>query len=87
MKQSRRKNQSGQMVVEAVLLMSVLLGGIYFVGNEMRSRNFIAQLVSGPWLSLAGMIQNGVWGAPSDTTVQHPNSFHRVSTPEGDPAL
>lgn len=81
-----RKHQSGQVIVEAVLMMTLMFGAVYFISQEFKSKNFIAQLVSGPWLSISGMIQNGVWGPPSETTLQHANSFYRVSTPQGDPA-
>lgn len=77
------RNQSGQMFIETILVMMVLLGAIYFVGKEFRSNNFVAGLVSGPWKNLAGMIQNGVWGSPTVTMKMHPNRFERVVSPEG----
>jgi len=82
----KRGSQNGQALIEMTLMLAVLLGGIFFVSREFRSENFIARLVSGPWLSLAGMMQNGVWGAPSKTTTLHPNSFGRVTSPEGEAA-
>ena len=81
----RLRDRTGQMAVEMVLIIALVVGFSVFVGNEFRNRSFIAGLVSAPWKSLAGMIQNGVWGPSQDTMSQHPNSFSRVTSPEGDP--
>ena len=82
---NRLRNRSGQIAIEMVLVLALLVGFSVFVGNELRNQNFIANLVSKPWVSLAGMIQNGVWGPSQDTMIQHPNNFSRVTSPEGDP--
>ena len=82
---NRLRNRAGQAAIEMVLVMALVLGASVFIGNEFRTRGFIASLVSTPWKSLAGMIQNGVWGPSQETMSQHPNSFSRVTSPEGDP--
>ena len=78
------RNRSGQMAVEMVLIIALTVGFAVVIGNEFQSRGFIAQLISRPWKSLAGMIQNGVWGPSQETMAMHPNSFRRVTTPEGE---
>jgi hypothetical protein len=75
---------AGQATTEMILMMLVFLGATYFVSSAFRGQNFIAQLVSGPWLHLSGMIQNGVWGPPTQTMSQHPNQLSRFSTPLGE---
>lgn len=80
------RNRSGQMVIELVLMMTVLFGAVFFISSNFRESNIVAQLVSGPWQSLAGMMQNGVWARPEDGMSQHPASFSRWSTPIGEKA-
>lgn len=79
-------NRRGQMVIELVLMMTVLLGFVFLVSSSFRDNNFVAQLVSGPWQNLAGMMQNGVWATPEAGMSQHPNSYNRWSTPVGEKA-
>ena len=80
------KNSRGQMSVEMVLMVVVLVAGAAAVSSAFRKQEFFATLVSGPWVSLSGLIQNGVWGNPTDTMIKHPAHFHRVSTVEGEVA-
>ena len=80
----RLLNKSGQMALEMILIMALMVGFATFVTSEFKSSNFVAQLVSGPWKNLAGMIQNGVWGPSADTMPQHPNAFNRVISPDGE---
>jgi hypothetical protein len=78
-------NQKGQSTVEMVLILTVLVAIAITVGEGFRNNELFAKLVSGPWQSLAGLIQNGVWGSPKDTYSQHPNQFERVNTVRGEP--
>lgn len=84
MKKAVLKNNKGQMLIEMLLMMTLLLGAATFVGEQFRQSNFIAGLVSGPWKNLSGMIQNGVWAPPEDGMAQHPLVFNRWSSPIGD---
>ena len=78
----RFRNQKGQMIIEMVLMMTVLLGAATFISSQFRETNLIAQLVSGPWRNLAGMIQNGVWSPASDGMTKHPAYSDRLISPE-----
>lgn len=79
MKQLRQR--SGQMAVEMILMLALFLGASYFVRDAFQSNGIIAQIVSRPWLSIAGMLQNGVWAPPEESNSQHPNNFSRVRSP------
>ncbi len=77
-------NTRGQATIEMVLLtvVSVLIVGLVIQGAN--SSEYFANMVSGPWQSLAGLIQNGVLGTPQATYLAHPNQFDRFSSPRGD---
>lgn len=69
----KRINQSGQMVVEMILILTLLFGFTVFVAAQFRQQEYFKAIVSGPWLKLAGMMQNGVWDTPEKSKDLHPN--------------
>lgn len=70
-------SQSGQMIVEAVLIITLLMGATFLVTNYFRNNEVLKTLVQGPWISLAGMLQNGSWGPIKDTAAIHPSAHGR----------
>lgn len=85
MKTSRLHNQSGQLIIESILLITAFFAVTLLVSREFRSREVIASIVSGPWVSLAGMIQNGSWAPPERAQTLHPSHHgHHISL-KGDP--
>ncbi len=78
------KHQKGQMVVEMVLMLVLFVGVAAAVSSAFKQNQYFANLVSTPWRSLAGMIQNGVWGTPKDTMRLHPSADRRVNTVRGE---
>ncbi len=77
------KNNKGQTVVEAVLLIAVFVLVATTVSRQFRDNQLLARVISGPWDSLSGMIQNGVWSPPSESDVSHPGHLERrLSTDE-----
>lgn len=81
-----RLNQRGQMMTEAVLIMVVLLAMTLLVARYFRNSEVLKQLISGPWVSLAGMLQNGVWLPVNQGTLSHPNGHTRHITIQGESA-
>lgn len=73
----RVKNQRGQILIEAVLLMVLLLGISTLIGRELRQREFFQTLVTGPWARLQGMVECGVWEPCVGQPGMHPNSNSR----------
>ena len=73
-------NQSGQMTIEMTLMVVLSVGVAIFVGQQFRSNELFANLVSSPWAQVQGLIQNGVWGTPEDTMNRHPSQFRRITT-------
>ncbi len=80
------QGQSGQAVTEAILIIITFLGVTFAVTNYFREQEVLRSLISTPWQSLAGMIQNGSWGAPSRTNILHPNSHDRHISIRGESA-
>ena len=78
--QKHIKNQSGQMLIETVLLsiVSVTLF-ISFVKYAQENR-WAAKLVSEPWGTARGMIESGSWKKPEEAKKQHPNQINRSAS-------
>ncbi len=73
-------NQSGQFIVEAILIMVMLFAVVLAIANAFKSQSLFAQVVSAPWQHMSGMIQNGVWATREQSMTLHPSnhSRHRV---------
>ena len=81
------RNQSGQAVVEAVILMIIFVGFLSFAVRQFQDQALLERLVQGPWLHLAGMIESGVWAEKNTARRLHPNHIGRHVTFEGDKSL
>ncbi|WP_413583124.1 hypothetical protein [Bdellovibrio sp. HCB288] len=77
MKRSLVANNKGQLVIEAVLLMVVMVGIFVASMNALRGSNFLANMISGPWDRVAGMMESGVWKPAKDARQMHPNQRSR----------
>ena len=70
------RSQSGQITIEAVLILSVLLSIATYASQQFKSRGILQKLVGAPWSYTRGMIENGIW-ATTTPNPYHPNSKHR----------
>jgi hypothetical protein len=68
------RNQRGQGVVEAVLIIAALFFVTSFVSRYFQSEQIVSNLVKGPWNALSGMISYGSWQAPDQAAADHPIS-------------
>ena len=76
------KNQQGQSIVEAVLLMVVLVGVATLVTTQLKENEVASKLVSTPWEKLDNMIRYGTWEVDRDAALSnHPNQNRKHSTP------
>jgi hypothetical protein len=73
------KKQTGQAIIEAVLLIAVLFGIVSFIAKEFKDDEIVKSLVSGPWLAISSMIANGNWQT-KDGEKSHPNYHSRHVT-------
>ena len=74
-------NKRGQITVELVLIMVILL----FVGSLVRSQfmdqhRLFSAFILTPWNQIGGMMESGVWGERNQVRHQHPNQFSRTRT-------
>lgn len=81
-----KKNNKGQIALESVLLMTVLLGGFMFLTGEVQKRNLLANLFKKPIESVKTMTAYGTWKSDGCTAPGkskqtlgkcHPNSIAR----------
>ena len=79
-----KKNQSGQVAVEYILLMVVVLGAFMAARNILLSSNVVGNFVQKPWQLVAGMIETGVWGEPKKVRSMHPGLAVRHNSFKGD---
>ena len=77
------KNQKGQLIIEAVLLMTVLTSLMILASNILQSQGYVKSLVATPWQTLAGMIESGNWETADKARPLHPNmKFRNVTVTE-----
>lgn len=82
LKKRGRLRQSGQFMLESVLLMTMLFGMAMLVKKQFKERHIISKLVAGPWNKVAGMMSNGVWKPEASGHDMHPQGH--VMSREGD---
>ena len=80
----KKLNQSGQFVVESILIMVALMGFTLMIGAAFKENSLIAQVISGPWQSMSGMIQNGTWAPPAASMAVHPSQHNRHRSLRGE---
>lgn len=82
----KKSNQKGQIAIESLLLMVVLVGAFLFLTKELNDRKIVSKLVAGPIKSIGAMTGYGTWRAdgctaPGKSRVTlgkcHPNSIAR----------
>ena len=72
---SSYKNQKGQFVIEAVLLMALSLG-LFVAGTRyLREKKVIETAVQGPWAHVASMSESGVWNPKFKSS--NPNAAYK----------
>jgi hypothetical protein len=74
------KSQSGQMTVEATLMLVIVLAVAAAISNFVSGQHLLATLTQGPQNFLAGMIQDGVWASTQNSTTQNPGLHYRHAT-------
>lgn len=71
------RNERGQFVIEAILLMILSIGLLTLGLRTLREGNILGNLVSGPWDRMAGMIESGSWEVAETAAKKHPNQLDR----------
>jgi hypothetical protein len=78
------KNQRGQAVTESVLIIVLLFGFTFAVASYFRNEEVLKKLITGPFVSLAGMLQNGIWAPADKGAASHPTHHFRHIVNTGD---
>lgn len=77
-------NQSGQFVVEAILIMVILFGVTLSIAAAFKQNSLFAGIIKAPWQNMAGMIQNGAWAPPAASMALHPSQHNRHRSLRGE---
>ncbi len=89
-----KKNNKGQLAIESVLLMVVLVGAFLALTKYVKDQKLLAKLVKKPINSVAAMTAYGTWkdtgcSAPGKSAVTlgkcHPNSISRSLSSDDKP--
>ena len=78
------KDQSGQLFLEAILLMVALFAVFMIVANYVLSEEFAGSMVKGPFTVVQGVIENGVYKSADETRRFHPSHQRRQLSFKGD---
>ncbi len=71
---NKLNSHRGQMAVEAVLILTLLLGVSVMVSNYFKSEELLIRFIQNPWGKVSGLIQNGQFLPPEDSLHLHPNN-------------
>ena len=78
------RNERGQMVVEAVLLIVVFFGVLQIVSQSFKDNELIREIVETPYNKIKNMAQNGNWITdPQDSMYNHPMHLRRHISTQG----
>lgn len=73
------------MSIELVLITTIMLALFLVFTRWVEDEELIENLSINPWNShIAGMIENGVWGTPEQTRVNHPHAAKRHVSVKGE---
>lgn len=77
-KKTRLRSSKGQVLIEAVLLLTLVVGFWSVFSKAAKNGKWFSKMVDGPWESTSGMIETGVWRPAAQARPAHPNNFNRV---------
>ncbi|MCX7977818.1 MAG: hypothetical protein N2578_02320 [Bdellovibrionaceae bacterium] len=76
------KNRKGQVLIETVLLMALLVGVFVKFSEFVRNEGLLRKLVEEPWGKVAGMAEFGVWVNPeTDRNAPQLSPYHFSNRP------
>ena len=83
---SNIKNQKGQALVEAILIMALFLITTRIATDYMRNNEVIRNMVETPWNKIKNLIETGNdTSAHDQAVINHPNHRKRHVSLQGDP--
>ncbi|MGZ3689898.1 MAG: hypothetical protein ACXVAX_00255 [Pseudobdellovibrio sp.] len=88
------KKNKGQIAIESVLLITVLMAGFLVLTSAFRQKQYLSKMVEGPMKNLAAMTAYGTWHNDGCTAAGkskvsigkcHPNSIERSQSSDPKP--
>ena len=79
----KKRHQAGQVLIEYILLMVVLIGILGTVTTFFRNQKTFSTLTNAVWAGVAQMAEKGSWPSVNDPI--HPNHFDRARTLASNP--
>jgi len=77
-----KTRQKGQFIIEYILLAVLVIGVYTIIKRQVGGEGLVAQLFSGPWQSIAKMMEDGSWDVSRGEDEVHP--LTTVQSREGD---
>lgn len=75
---------AGQASMEAVLILLIVTILAIQISSLAKSEGLMRNVVEGPWSSIRGMVEDGVWVRHTDSKSLHPNHRARHQSRQGD---
>ncbi len=76
--------QQGQIAMEGVLIIVLLLSITMFASRYIRDQNLMGKIISEPWRQISGMMATGNWKAPQTALDENLHPHVNTMTREGD---
>ena len=67
-----------------MMLVILMVALALFSSREIRSRNIMGKIVSGPWRDISGMMETGNWKAPQSAMDNNEHPHVNTITRTGD---
>lgn len=74
---NRKSQQSGQALIEYILLLAVMLMAWNLVRSGLEEMQLVRRVTQGPWAAMSGMIESGVLVPPDQARATHPSHIDR----------
>ena len=72
------------MILEMTLLLIVMVSMSLVTMKLVKEQSLVQKFVMGPWKTVAGMMESGIWKQASEARANHPGHFQRMYGVEGD---
>ncbi len=78
------KNNKAQTAIEFILLTTITVSFTLILVRQLKSSQYLSRQISGPWSSLATMMEHGTWAKTSQAKAMNPYMNNRGVTLFGD---
>lgn len=79
-----KQSEQGQLAMEAMLIVMLLVSLAIVGSREIRNRNLMGKIVSGPWRDISGMMETGNWKSAQSAMDANEHPHVGTITRQGD---